>query len=51
MNQLNLPRNGDSITDLPMAKEAGLFIVFNPKDEIVKEKADVIVEKKIKRLN
>jgi hypothetical protein len=27
------------------------LIVFNPKDEIVKEKADVIVEKKIKRLN
>lgn len=36
---------GDSITDLPMAECAELFIAFNAKPE-VKERADVIIKKK-----
>lgn len=36
---------GDSITDLPMAKEAGAFFAFNAKEEI-KPKADVVIEKR-----
>ena len=34
---------GDSITDIPMAREAGTFIVFNPKDG-VEEYADHLVK-------
>ncbi|MDA2936435.1 HAD-IB family phosphatase [Patescibacteria group bacterium AH-259-L05] len=37
---------GDSVTDLPMAELAGLFIAFNPKERIVKECGDVIIQKK-----
>ncbi len=36
---------GDSITDIPMAEKAGLFIAFNPKEEI-KEKANIVVKEK-----
>lgn len=35
---------GDSITDLPMAELAGTFIAFCPKDKLVKEKANKIME-------
>ena len=35
---------GDSITDIPMAELAGIFIGFSPKDDIVKEKATKVVE-------
>lgn len=35
---------GDSVTDLQMAKEAGLFVGFNPKEETVKEVADILIE-------
>jgi len=35
---------GDSITDIPMAELAGIFIGFSPKDGIVKEKATKVVE-------
>jgi len=34
---------GDSITDIPMAELAGTFIAFCPKQDIVKEKANLIV--------
>jgi phosphoserine phosphatase len=34
---------GDSITDIPMAELAGIFIGFSPKDDIVKEKATKVV--------
>lgn len=37
---------GDSVTDLPMAKEAGLFIGFDPKEETVREVANAIIEQK-----
>lgn len=51
MDQFNLSKKdvtvvGDSLTDLPMAKEANLFVAFNPKDSLVKEKANIIAEKK-----
>jgi len=36
---------GDSLTDLPMIEEAGLFIALGAKEE-VKEKADIIVDRK-----
>lgn len=35
---------GESITDLPMAELAGTFIAFRPKEKIVSEKANKIVE-------
>lgn len=35
---------GDSITDLPMAGLAGTFVAFCPKDKLVKEKANKIIE-------
>lgn len=41
----NVTMVGDSLTDLPMIEEAGLFIAFNAKEE-VKEKADIIVDRK-----
>lgn len=40
----NLIVVGDSITDLPAAELAGVFIAFRPKDNIVKERANKIVE-------
>lgn len=36
---------GDSLTDLPMVREAGKFIGFGAKEEVKKE-ADVIIEEK-----
>ncbi len=36
---------GDSLTDLPMAGIAGLFIAFNAKKEVI-AKADVVISKK-----
>lgn len=35
---------GESITDLPMADLAGFFIAFRPKENIVKNKADLVVQ-------
>jgi len=51
MKELNLAKEnviiiGDSITDIPMAKEAGFFVAFNSKNDEVKQKADVVVDKK-----
>ncbi|MDI6826029.1 MAG: HAD-IB family phosphatase [Candidatus Aenigmarchaeota archaeon] len=48
VKKLSIRRNdiyviGDSITDVPMTKEGGTFIVFNPKDE-VEEYADHAVK-------
>jgi HAD superfamily phosphoserine phosphatase-like hydrolase len=37
---------GDSITDLPMAKEAGTFIAFLPKEKEVEKIADFVIKKK-----
>lgn len=37
---------GDSITDLPMGELVGKFIAFNPHYEEVKQRADIIIEKK-----
>jgi phosphoserine phosphatase len=36
---------GDSVTDLPMA-EYGHFIAFNSKKELIKEKAEEVIDKK-----
>ncbi|MFH2013523.1 MAG: HAD family phosphatase [Patescibacteria group bacterium] len=51
MKELNLSKEnvtviGDSITDIPMAEEAGFFIAFNSKSDEVKQKANVVVDKK-----
>ncbi|MCD6232843.1 haloacid dehalogenase-like hydrolase [bacterium] len=35
---------GDSITDLPMGEKSGFFVAFQPKSDIVKEKADLVVD-------
>ena len=35
---------GDSITDLPMAELAGKFIAFQPREDAVREKADIIIK-------
>ncbi len=37
---------GDSRYDIPLFLEAGLSIAFNPSDEQVKQKADVVIESK-----
>jgi len=37
---------GDYINDIPMFKEAGFSIAFNPKDESIARCADVVVDKK-----
>ena len=42
---------GDSLTDIPMAEEAGKFIAFNAKEE-AKKSADVVIgEKDLRELN
>lgn len=51
IKQFNLHRKdiivvGDSVTDLPMAELAGLFIAFNPKEKIVEEKGDFVIKNK-----
>ncbi len=35
---------GDSITDLPMAELAGIFIAFRPREDAVREKADSVIK-------
>ncbi len=35
---------GDSITDLPMAEEAGMFVAFSPKEKLVRERADKVIK-------
>ena len=37
---------GDSKFDIPMFNEAGFSIAFNPKDELVREAADSVIEEK-----
>jgi len=37
---------GHSITDLPMVKEAGVFVAFAPKEKMVKDGATILMEKK-----
>jgi len=37
---------GDSITDLPMTKEAGVFIAFLPKEKEVEKIANFVIKKK-----
>jgi len=37
---------GDSITDLPMAKESGIFIALLPKEKEVEKIADFVIEKR-----
>ncbi|MCX6779345.1 MAG: HAD family phosphatase [Candidatus Magasanikbacteria bacterium] len=51
IKELNLSKEdvvvvGDSLTDVPMSKLAGKFIVFNCSDEKIKQAGNVVVDKK-----
>lgn len=37
---------GDDVNDIEMLKESGLGIAFNPKNDLLKEAADIVIEKK-----